>query len=74
MASEINRIEVGFMGNQVITLRIGDEQLSDLRKQLSDGGWATVATDDGEVDIDLAKVAFVRVSAGAHSVGFGSVD
>lgn len=71
MASEINRIEVGFMGNQVITLRLDAKQLSGLRKQLSGGGWATVATEDGEVDIDLAKVAFVRVSAGAHSVGFG---
>ena len=71
MASEIHRIEVGFMGNQVITLRLDENQLKHLRKQLSDGGWATVATDDGEVDIDLAKVAFLRVSAGAHSVGFG---
>jgi hypothetical protein len=74
MASEINRIEVGFMGNQVITLRVDGNQLSDLRNKLSDGGWTTVATEDGEVDIDLAKVAFLRVSAGAHSVGFGSVD
>lgn len=72
MASEINRIEVGFMGNQVITLRLDDDQLSDLRKQLSEGGWATVKSEDGEVDIDLAKVAFVRVSGGSHSVGFGS--
>ena len=71
-SSDINRIEVGFMGNQVITLRLDANQLTELRKQLKDGGWATVATEDGEVDIDLAKVAFVRVSAGSHSVGFGS--
>ncbi len=70
--SETNRIEVGFTGNQVISLKLDGESLSRLRKGLSDGGWMTVATEEGEVDIDLAKVAFLRVASGAHSVGFGS--
>ncbi|HKJ35277.1 MAG TPA: hypothetical protein VKA36_01810 [Solirubrobacterales bacterium] len=67
---ETKRIEVGFVGQQVITLKVSETDLERLRKGLSDGGWQTVATDDGEVDIDLAKVAFVRVAAGDHSVGF----
>jgi hypothetical protein len=71
--AEMKRIEVGFDGHQVITLKLDDKQLSDLRKGLSDGGWQTVVTDDGEVDIDLSKVAFVRVAGGHGSVGFGSV-
>ena len=70
--SETNRIEVGFIGNQVISLKLDGESLSRLRHGLSDGGWMTVATEEGEVDIDLAKVAFLRVASGAHSVGFGS--
>ncbi len=70
--SETNRIEVGFTGNQVISLKLDGESLSRLRNGLSDGGWMTVATEEGEVDIDLAKVAFLRVASGAHSVGFGS--
>ncbi len=70
--AEMIRIEVGFVGHQVITLKLADKELGTLRKKLSDGGWVTVTTDDGEVDIDLGKVAFVRVAAGAHSVGFGS--
>lgn len=71
MAGELNRIEVGFIGNQVITLKLEEKQLTGLRKKLSSGGWLTVETEDGEVDIDLDKVAFLRVAAGDHSVGFG---
>jgi len=70
--AETKRIEVGFVGQQVITLKLDEGALSDLRKKLSDGGWLTVDTEDGEVDVDLGKVAFVRVAAGDHSVGFGS--
>lgn len=69
---ETNRIEVGFIGNQVISMKLDDEELTALRNGLSGGGWKTVSTDEGEVDIDLGKVAFLRVASGAHSVGFGS--
>lgn len=70
--AEVKRIEVGFVGQQVITLKLDEGALSALRKKLSDGGWLTVETEDGEVDVDVGKVAFVRVAAGDHSVGFGS--
>lgn len=69
---QVNRIEVGFVGQQVITLKVSEKDLKALRDGLADGGWQTVATEDGEVDIDLGKVAFVRVAAGDHSVGFGA--
>lgn len=68
--AETNRVEVGFIGQQVITLKIANDELTKLRKKLSEGGWLTVPTEDGEVDIDLTKVAFLRVASGAHSVGF----
>ena len=70
--ADIKRIEVGFVGQQVITLKIDSGQLEKLRKGLSDGGWHSVTTDEGEVDIDLGKVAFVRIAAGHGSVGFSS--
>lgn len=70
--AETKRIEVGFVGQQVITLKLSDKDLAGLRKKLDDGGWVTVTTEDDEVDIDLSKVAFVRVASGAHSVGFGN--
>lgn len=71
MAGEPSRIEVGFIGNQVITLKLDDGQLESLRRQLASGGWLTVRTDDGEVDIDLDKVAFLRVATSGQGVGFG---
>jgi hypothetical protein len=70
--SELNKVEIGFVGQQVISLRLGDDELTGLRKKLPDGGWLTVDTEDGEVDIDLGKVAFLRVASGGHSVGFGN--
>jgi hypothetical protein len=70
--AELKRIEVGFIGNQVITLKLEEGQLKDLRKNLSGGGWRTIVTEDGEVEIDLAKVAFVRVAGSGHGVGFSS--
>ena len=72
--ADIKRIEVGFVGQQVITLKIDTDQLKALRDGLDDGGWQTVTTDEGEVDVDLGKVAFVRVAAGHGSVGFGSSE
>ncbi len=68
----VSKIEVGFVGHQVITLKLPTSEVEDLRKKLGDGGWVTVASDDGEVDLDLGKVAFVRIASSEHSVGFGS--
>jgi len=70
--ADTKRIEVGFVGQQVITLKVDADQLKDLRNGLENGGWRTVTTDEGEVDIDLGKVAFLRVAAGHGSVGFSS--
>lgn len=70
--AEKTRIEVGFIGHQVVSLKLSAKDLTGLRKQLPEGGWLTVDDEDGEVDIDLGKVAFVRVASGVHSVGFGS--
>jgi len=70
--ADVKRVEVGFVGQQVITLKLDSAQLDEFRKGLSDGGWQSVTTDEGEVDIDLSKVAFVRIAAGHGSVGFSS--
>lgn len=70
--ADVKRVEVGFVGQQVITLKLAENQLDELRKKLADGGWRSVKTDEGEVDIDLDKVAFLRVAASHSSVGFGS--
>jgi hypothetical protein len=71
MAAE--RVDIGFIGGQVLTVRLGDEGRRLLRDALSAGtGWQDLESEDGEVALDLAKVAYVRLGPAAHRVGFAS--
>jgi hypothetical protein len=68
--AEAQRVEIGFEGGQVISVRLATDDLEDLRKQLEKGGWHDLHTEDGVVSLDLGKVAFLRVDSGEHRVGF----
>jgi len=68
--AELQRIEIGFEGGQVISARLGADDLKDLRKQLEKGGWHDLQTEDGAISLYLGKVSFVRVESGEHRVGF----
>lgn len=71
MAADERKVELGFEGGQVLSLRLASEQLAALRDALRNGeGWHRIETDDSEVDVDLGKVAFVRAAGDAHKVGF----
>ena len=72
--AEAQRIEIGFEGGQVISARISEDDLKDLRKQLEKGGWHDLHTEDGVIAVYLGKVAFLRIESGASRVGFGTVD
>jgi hypothetical protein len=69
--AEAQRVEIGFEGGQVISTRLSDEDLKDLRGRLEQGGWHDLQTEDGPIALYLGKVAFVRIEAGEHRVGFG---
>ena len=65
------RVEIGFSGGQVVSLRISDEKLRDLRKALDKAeGWSDLETEDGAVALDLREVVFVRGAPGEHRIGF----
>jgi hypothetical protein len=64
------RVEIGFEGGQVVSARLSDDALKDLRKQLEKGGWYDVKTEEGVLSVYLGKVAFLRIDAGEHRVGF----
>ncbi len=67
------RAALGFNGGgQVLSLRLQDAALEDLRKALQDkrDGWYEVEATDGAVLVDLAQVAYLRVESGEHRVGF----
>ena len=67
------RAALGFTGGgQVLSLRLGDDQLTALRTALQDGSqrWYEVEATDGAVLVDLGQVAYLRVESGEHRVGF----
>jgi hypothetical protein len=67
------RAAIGFQGGQVLSLRLSEENLGDLRKALADGangGWREVEAIDGAVVLDLAQVVYLRVESDEHRVGF----
>jgi hypothetical protein len=68
------RVEIGFEGGQVISARLADGDLKDLRKQLEKGGWHDLPTEDGVLAVYLSKVAFLRIESADHRVGFGHDD
>ena len=67
------RAALGFNGSgQVLSLRLGEDQLAALRTALQDGKerWYEVEATDGAVLVDLGQVAYLRVESGEHRVGF----
>jgi hypothetical protein len=71
MADEQTRVEIGFGIGQVLSVKLGEKELSDLRKQVESGkGWFDLRTQDGTVALNLATVVFIRVNDSEHSIGF----
>jgi hypothetical protein len=72
--ADAQRVEIGFEGSQVISARLGADDLKELRERLEKGGWHDLQTEEGVIAVDLGKVAFVRATATGSRVGFGSVE
>jgi hypothetical protein len=70
MSGSAQRVEIGFEGGQVVSARLTDDVLRDLRKALEHGGWHDLQTEDGVLSLYLGKVAFLRIDSGEHKVGF----
>ncbi len=68
--AEAQKVEIGFEGGQVVAVRLDEDELKDLRKQVEKGGWHDVETEDGTLSIYVGKVAFLRINSGAQKVGF----
>ena len=72
MAEEAQRkVEIGFGIGQVLSVKLSEAELADLRKAVEDGkGWYDVTISEGSVALNLATVVFIRVADGDHSIGF----
>jgi hypothetical protein len=68
--ADAQKVEIGFEGGQVISVRLNDDELKDLRKQVEKGGWHDVKTEDGVLALYLGKVSYIQIDSGAHRVGF----
>lgn len=69
--ADAQRVEIGFEGGQVISTRLSEADMKDLRSRLEQGGWFDLHTEEGTIALYLGKVQFVRVESGEHRVGFG---
>ena len=71
-AARARRSALGFQGGQVLSLRLSEEQLKELRQTLRDGRerWHEVEATDGAVLVDLGQVVYLRVESDEHRVGF----
>ena len=63
---------VGFQGGQVLSLRLSEPQLNELRGVLREGRqrWHEVEAADGAVLVDVGQVVYLRVESDEHRVGF----
>jgi hypothetical protein len=71
-AAKSRRAAVGFQGGQVLSLRLSDDQLAEVRRVLQEGRdrWHEVEATDGAVLLDLGQVVYLRVESDEHRVGF----
>ena len=69
--AEQTKVEIGLGIGQVVSVKLTESQLSDLRKALEKGGgWYDLKTAEGSVALNLATVVFVRVADASHAIGF----
>jgi hypothetical protein len=68
--ADSQKVEIGFEGGQVVSVRLSDGALKDLRRHVEQGGWYDVETEDGVLAVYLGKIAFLQIDSGEHRVGF----
>jgi hypothetical protein len=71
MASATRRISVGFLGGQVLSMRVDEKQLKALSEALGGDGWHDVASEDGPVRVNLEQIAYLSADSSEPHVGFG---
>jgi hypothetical protein len=68
------RVDIGFSGGQVLSVRMLESAYEQLRKALNgggdSGGWHELKTEDSELTLHLAQVVYVRLDTEKHRVGF----
>jgi hypothetical protein len=69
--AEETRVEIGFGIGQVLSVKLAEGELKDLRNAVESGnGWFDLKTQEGTVALNLATVVFIRVNDSEHAIGF----
>ena len=69
--AQTKKVEIGFGIGQALTVKLTDDELSELRSAVESGsGWHDLKTQEATVALNLATVVFLRVDDSTHSVGF----
>ncbi|MBA2428732.1 MAG: hypothetical protein H0V55_03290 [Thermoleophilaceae bacterium] len=71
--SRARRVDIGFWGTQVLSLRMTEKAYEDLREALSSSEGRTfkqVETDEAVFSIDLDKVVYLRLESDREHIGF----
>jgi hypothetical protein len=69
--AEARRVNIGFEGGQVLSARLSEEVVSDLRSALDRGGWHDVLGEDGSALVQTSKIVYITTDSADHRVGFG---
>jgi hypothetical protein len=66
------KINIGFLGGQVLSARVAPGELTRLREALGSQGWYDLKAEDGTAALDLGRIVYVLLDDEGHRVGFGT--
>ena len=72
-ASRPRRVDIGFAGGQVLTVRLASDVHDALRKALgSDKSprWHSFESEDSQLEVDLSQVVYIRLDTERERIGF----
>jgi hypothetical protein len=70
--SDTRRVSIGFEGGQILSTRLTEQVLADLRSALQAGGWHDLVAEDGSALVYVPKIVYITTDTGEHRVGFGA--
>ena len=73
MAEErAKRVDIGFSGGQVLSLRIPDAAYDSFAEEVRSGsaGWHEIEAEDANVSVNLGQVVDVRLDTEQQKIGF----
>ena len=71
MSEQRAKVDIGFVGGQVLALRLDKAVFDELRKAVEgDRRFYDLDAGDSNVTLDLSQVVYLRVETEDHRVGF----